>query len=331
MINFTLEQINKAFEQLPDDVSLSMSRIDIEGELKKIAVQYAIKEDFVKQLDFLITLKIIKLLDSGSFKDEVFELRGIEYPVLQNIFSDIKENILNKIDLQTEVITERKRVERASNVELFQPLPKKVQEAINFSGWSDSLFELMKKHNLNIEQSGILEDITIKTIAGKIPTEDYHREISLKLSLDKEKISEIVSAINENIFQKIRDLMREEDDSKGVETKASDIPIPPYKNIKNDIIKIPKPNIEEIPIPNYAPKKYSEKKQGSEVNSAGEDNNHLKIRELISNQNKNPVVGTTIEENFTPQKSLSNNINVEKDKEISSSYIKVSDPYRETV
>jgi hypothetical protein len=121
----------------------------------------------------------------------------------------------------------------------FVSLPKEVQEAISYSGWKEKMYDIAKKFKLNIEQTGLLEEITTKVILNTIHADQYENEIRSKIDLGDDKIKEMVIELNENIFKNIKEVMK---NASGNEEKK--IPAPPYaKTIKNEELGIR--NVEE--------------------------------------------------------------------------------------
>lgn len=123
----------------------------------------------------------------------------------------------------------------------FISLPKEVQEAISYSGWKERMYDIAKKFKLNIEQTGLLEEITTKVILNTIHTDQYENEIRSKIDLGDDKIKEMVTELNENIFKNIKEVMK---NASGNEEKK--IPAPPYATKKEDAVPIPP---QKTPIP----------------------------------------------------------------------------------
>jgi hypothetical protein len=92
--------------------------------------------------------------------------------------------------------------------ERFDALPKMVQDAILSSDYENSLLEIGKKYQLNVEQMGLLEQETTLTMMGLTATKDFETELTNELKIDKTKIAQIVADINEKIFFNIRELLK---------------------------------------------------------------------------------------------------------------------------
>lgn len=92
--------------------------------------------------------------------------------------------------------------------ERFDALPKMIQEVILSTNYEETLLEIGKKYNLNVEQLGILERETTLVMMGLTPTKDFETELTRELNVDKIKGFQIVKDINEKVFLKIRELLK---------------------------------------------------------------------------------------------------------------------------
>jgi len=246
----------------------------------------------------------------------------------KNVIYSIKE-ILDTLNKE---IQRKKELSEISSREIiiseddlrFNNLPQNVQDAISLSDWQGSLLEIARENKLNIEQSGILEDITIKTMKNEISYSDYPSKISSELGLDKERASKIVSSVAEKIFDKIRTLMREQEESDYTE---NEIPLPPYqtessgKEVDDNIIIAP-------PIPPY-------KKTIEEVGAQKKDlsDSDLLVNDILSDKTMTPNIGGIQSLDFSIPKTEDKNSIVKTQGNIASEVeSKINhDPYREII
>lgn len=328
MINLTSEQINKAFEKLPDEVVLAMNKINIDSKIKEVCGQNGLDEDTTKNINFLVNLKIVKLIDENELKGEIKNFMANNIPAGEKITSSVKE-ILDILD--NEVIRKKELTEILSQ-EIVGPeedfrfinLPQSVQDAISLSDWQGSLLEIAKENKLNIEQSGILEDITIKTMRNEISHSDYPSKISSGLGLDNERTSKIVSSVAGKIFDKIRTLMREQEDSDYTETG---IPLPPYKKDTSEEEISGAVNIA-TPIPPY--KKVIEE---IEVQKKDLSDSDLLVNDILSDKTLTSNVGGIQSLDFSiPKTEDKTHIIKAQDNIVSETEPKINhDPYREII
>ncbi len=149
--------------------------------------------------------------------------------------------------------------------EKFDALPQSIQEMILSTNYQDTLIEIGKQYQLNVEQMGILERETTLVMMGLTPTKNFEVELTRELHVDKFKGSQIVKDINEKIFLRIRELLKLMNTPKGEEPSLENSPpekyplegsgqiypprlsATPQEGNKNDTTILNKAGIEIIP------------------------------------------------------------------------------------
>lgn len=330
MISLTPEQINTAFEKLSDEVVLAMNKINLDSKIDKICNQYGVAESTIKNINSLVSLKIVKLIDDKILEEEIKNFMSSDASAGEKIIFSIKE-ILNILDSE---VKKKKELAEILSQEItdteedirFNILPQNVQEAISLSSWQESLLEIAKENKLNIEQSGILEDITIKTMKNEISHSDYPSVISSQLRLDSETTSKIVSSVAEKIFDEIRNIMRELED----DTDASllGVPLPPYT--KENSVEDSEVYPNEPPMPPYAETKILEEKQG--FIESDEESFKNNVKEVLSDKTMTSNIGGIQSHDFSIPKTQINNDNKDINKDTVDISPKINhDPYREII
>jgi hypothetical protein len=240
-----MEKIAQKFEEeiskLPVIHSQAIRSINWIETVEKISKDQGLDETETEDVVIETGLALLGLRDFETFSEKIEEIIVIEKKsteVSEKIISQILYKVLDIVNPGTpensQQVISNATVEKESgfliNNSKFSILPKEVQKAISLSGWQGSLLEIAKENKLNIEQSGILEDITIRAMANEISHEDYPKKLSSELNLDSEKASKIISSVGEKIFQKIRNIMRGEQKGVGYDSglDSDEIPIPPY-------------------------------------------------------------------------------------------------------
>lgn len=253
MINFTSEQINKAFDDLSPEKSDAMFSVDIDSKIKELATKYILNEEQSKNIDYYITLSIIGLLREDQLSETITTELKINPETSAQIASYLKSVVFDIIRNKITESQERKTILDLEGTEVIDPrfenMPEDVKEAISLSNWKEILYKISSDNKLNIEQMGILEDITVRTMKNEINPDKYEEEVTAKINVDKEKIGSIVKEVSEKIFQEVRKIMREEDVEQKQEVVFTEeaVPIPPYANQKNDTTQkenIPSPEIK---------------------------------------------------------------------------------------
>ena len=109
--------------------------------------------------------------------------------------------------------------------ERFEALPDGVKNAILSSDYENSIVEIGKKHNLNVDQMGTLEQETTLVMMGITKTKEFEIELGGQLKeVDRAKISQIIADVNEKIFLHIRDLLKLMNTEPGEEPSVDEEP-----------------------------------------------------------------------------------------------------------
>jgi hypothetical protein len=92
--------------------------------------------------------------------------------------------------------------------ERFEALPESIQGIILSSNYEGTLLKISKKYNLRVEQMAALELVTTMVMMGITNPDNFQRELTKELGMDAEKGRLITKDINEEIFARIRDLLK---------------------------------------------------------------------------------------------------------------------------
>jgi len=160
------------------------------------------------------------------------------------VFKKIQEDLEKRLTGKDKTITPTVTAKSLDFDPRFMSMPKEMEEAVAKSNWKEKLYEIAPKYKLNIEQMGILEEMTVKVISNEIHPDKYEEELASKITIAKEDISNLVKDVNEEILKKIRE---EENSSKEqiVSDMDEEVPVPPYAKVKEKIVEIPKNIIED--------------------------------------------------------------------------------------
>jgi hypothetical protein len=86
-------------------------------------------------------------------------------------------------------------------------LPPSVQHAIKESGWEEKIRNIAKKHNLLIDQAGIVENETFLTMLGLTRPDEYTNNIKDQAELDSTTALSIATDVNNEIFHSIKETL----------------------------------------------------------------------------------------------------------------------------
>ena len=91
-------------------------------------------------------------------------------------------------------------------LELIKTLPPQIQEVINTSNWAEKLSVISKKHGLMLDQMTQLENLVFLIMLGVINPKKIMEEM-IEIGIKKEQINSLISEIDSEIFQKIKDVL----------------------------------------------------------------------------------------------------------------------------
>ncbi|MCI0565820.1 hypothetical protein L0Y46_01340 [bacterium] len=98
---------------------------------------------------------------------------------------------------------------RAQIDERIKYLPKDVQQSIADVGIDAVILEIGKKHGLHIDKIGILAEIIALVLYGLEHPKNFITRIAAEVGVSRQKASEIADDVNQRIFLKLRQSLRE--------------------------------------------------------------------------------------------------------------------------
>jgi len=87
-------------------------------------------------------------------------------------------------------------------------LPKDIQQAIISVDFEKNLQLISKKHQLHVDQTGVLEIETLRIMLGAQHPKDYIRNVAKKLNINTDQAKKIAVDVNKEIFRPIRDSLK---------------------------------------------------------------------------------------------------------------------------
>jgi hypothetical protein len=166
---------------------------------------------------------------------------------------------------------------------IFKSLPEDLQEAITSVESAQILSEIGNKFKLHIDQQSILGEETGYVLLGVSDPMEFVSSLSTKIGIDRTIASQIVSEINEKIFVKIKESLRQ------IHSGTRPPVTPEIKQtLSSNLIK--EISTKELNIPKEAmsilkgesSNKVQEKKSGTEIFGFSKDddkNGHMDIME----------------------------------------------------
>lgn len=123
---------------------------------------------------------------------------------------------------------------------VFESLPPVIQNAIINSGWEQKIRIIAKSNNLAIGDASILEKNTFLVMLGIIRPSEYGETLKQEIAgLDTSRMNNIISSVEEQIFQSIRkDLieLEEKEDAEELNDQGAGLPFEqPKGQVPNDL------------------------------------------------------------------------------------------------
>ncbi|MEI6296750.1 MAG: hypothetical protein WCO84_03845 [bacterium] len=137
--------------------------------------------------------------------------------------------------------------EQVNNI--FQSLPVEIKTAILSVETFDSIVEISQKHQLHLDQQSTLGQETGNILLGISDPLDFVSTISTKLGIDKNIANQIVGEINEKIFSKVKDSLRNiHNAANKKEVPVSPVPVAPnlIKNTETQNLNVPQKTLDVL-------------------------------------------------------------------------------------
>lgn len=242
-------KIDNARALLPQESREAIDNVNWKSTIHQMDKKY--NQEQLEDLEIETELLLCGLLNPNNYPKELATRMHITEEQAKSLSNEMDNLVFKKIQDELKKIIERNKVTIQTQEQSFTPdphfsgLPQNVQEAISKSGWREKLYNLAKKYQLSIEQSGVLEETTVGVMKNTIHPDHYESELASKLTnISKENISSLVGEINESILKVIRNTMMERKvvtDREVYIGSGEKLPIPPYNKTGNTPVSTPQP------------------------------------------------------------------------------------------
>jgi len=222
------QQIALSYSKLAPDMQQMFSSMSWMETLKILSIKYNLNPRQIEILATETTLVLLGLIRVEEYEDTLtkeLEMQDVNLKKLleeidSSIFNPVKVDIKEAYNKQIESSVEEKYGDLNNLDARFTKLPKEVQSAIMESNYQNVLFSISNENKLNVEQMGILEEVTNKVLLGIIHPDKYESELQTKLPIPADKISSIVGGVNEKILLPIREILKSNWGSGGPSTPS---------------------------------------------------------------------------------------------------------------
>jgi hypothetical protein len=166
----------------------------------------------------------------------------------------------------------------------FEKLPEDLKDALNSTDVYEDLLEILKKHDLMLDQGSILEQEIGLVLLGLVPVENFSVRLKSALKIPSSKAQEITVDINQKVFQEYRDALRQIhekiviDDEEAIDRDELLREIESIGEVKHEPIVSPEAKIEVPP--------------ADEVNKESQipENPQSEVKGIVDKQMSEPTV-----------------------------------------
>lgn len=153
-------------------------------------------------------------------------------------------------------------------------LPEPVKKAIASFDWAKEVFDVGRKHIVHVDDIGEIQTEVMMVVLGLISPREFYDQMVSRIGIEEDLALEIADEINERVFMRIRDFMKNyyaEEEKKGKEIVSSErtvlrsagislgdepdepqIPVEPADDEEKFII-LPTPEVVKKVVPTPAP------------------------------------------------------------------------------
>lgn len=249
-MDYTIEQINMAFNNLLEAKSNAMIEMDIKNVVHDILEGYSLIEDKRTVINNAIYYVLIGLAQKRDFESFLQKDLGFDISLSRKMILEIEEKIFQPIeDKINEYLSEKESLidledEKNKDISIINTseISKNTTAPLGAETILESrVIDIGKRHKLSIDQIGELVEITNLVISGEIYASQYRGRLKERIDINQETFEKIIIDINEEILKDIRKKMMEE---KGENTiwSEKDIPLPPYASLPSSRYSFPVKN-----------------------------------------------------------------------------------------
>jgi hypothetical protein len=268
-------KIEEAKEKLSKETRRAIDSVNWKTIILGINKQYNSLQ--LEELETETELLLCGLTNPDDYIQELEMRMKIPKSEVSSLINEIDRLIFRKIQEELEKILKDgfQTIEKPFTPDpRFANTPIETQKAISYSEWETNLREIAKKYKLSIDKMDPLEKITINVINGSLATNNYESELKPILGLSTEDNHNLVEDVNDKILKTIKEALKEHWNNK---KNIDDVPLPPYKTIKNEELGIRNEKMEDVKIEN---KQVEEKLP--EITSIKTETTPIQIKEVVA-------------------------------------------------
>jgi molybdopterin converting factor small subunit len=238
--------IKDQMKKLPTEIRELFTNPSIDAKIVNIGKNNGLNVEQLVTLQTETYLVMLGLVHPDDYPSELKDHLNIDDEKVENIVAETNEKILSKITERLREIYEEMDA-TSENIDInkenpevdakldtrFDKLTPEMKKLLEDSNYQNTLYEISRTYNLNVEQMGEVEKTVVDLITGSIKSEEFANTLKSNLNLPEETTQKIANDINEKVLKVIRQKMKEsptEDEkilkSAGIEIIQPDLTIP---------------------------------------------------------------------------------------------------------
>ena len=239
------QKISESYSKLSPQAQKVFADMEWMNTINDLRIKHSLSEEQLGLLATETTLLLLGIIHIDEYESILNEKLGQTKEITDLIIKELREKIINSIQSDlNKTHTENIELGKQSNPLNIHPiltsLPVELQEAIKKSEYQKNLYTISTRHKLPVDKMAILEETTVRFMAGEMKPEEYEQKLLENIGGDKNYIKKIIEEVNNEVLLAIRNFMKGD-----TQNQSEDIPKPPYrpKELEPEIKLPPKQSI----------------------------------------------------------------------------------------
>lgn len=211
MDKFIEKLVETTLPNLPSKLSRFIMERGWEEKCEEICRRYGLDQQETYKVKIGLLLVLFGLQPLADFKLNVQKVLLVAS--LGEIIATIKEEVLG--DIQT-VITEynEDQVLREKEVsQRYASLPPSLRQAAASINIENSIISIARFHELHVDQTGRLNDETLRVITGQTTAANFASQLQKVLEVEPDEAASIATEVSQVIFEPLRAVMKKESEN----------------------------------------------------------------------------------------------------------------------
>ncbi len=343
------EKIAEFYSKLPPKAQEMFATMKWLKTLKAISEKYGLSEEHTATLGTETTLVLLGIIHPVEYEENLTRDLKLPENTMDKILLEIEESIIKTVRPQLVLAFEENKKSESAEIpkqeekidKRLETIPNNIKGVVQKSNYQETLYAIGKEYNLTVSQMDAVESVVVGLINGTVHSDEFESTLKGNLKLPEDVMRKLASDIQEKIFMKIRELLKQSAvpgnekpsiekenaakvlNSAGIEIVPGKLELTPPENQPENreamLKKIEKPEqmtpnpMPLVSIPSRPPTAILEPKENAQANEI--------LAEKLSATFKIPTVKT--------EHSLQNLSSSDKDASSTAQNTHKIDPYRE--